>query len=139
MKPYVHAEDIRFQVKWSASELKWLREEQEGGFSISLLFPSQDGGNEVAVRRGTAYYRLSKRANFTWSWTEEGLWDFLRELVETDALPEEDGTLIALSPVIRSLQSTFTARFAGVRRAGTLYRETPFVMVIPAREADPSK
>ena len=139
MKPYAHAEDVRLQVKWSASELKRLREEREEGLSAPLFSLPQDGGSEVAARRGTAYHKLFERIDFTRSWTEEGLRDFLKELAETGALPEEDGTLIALPPVIRFLQSALAARLASAQRAGTLHRETSFVMAIPAREADPSR
>ena len=138
MKPYAHAEDVRLQVKWSASELKRLREEREEGLSAPLFSLPQDGGSEVAARRGTAYHKLFERIDFTRSWTEEGLRDFLKELAETGALPEEDGALIALPPVIRFLQSALAARLASAQRAGTLHRETSFVMAIPAREADPS-
>ena len=120
MKPYAHAEDVRLQVKWSASELKRLREEREEGLSAPLFSLPQDGGSEVAARRGTAYHKLFERIDFTRSWTEEGLRDFLKELAETGALPEEDGALIALPPVIRFLQSALAARLA-------------------AREADPSR
>lgn len=139
MKPYVHAEDVRLQVKWSASELKRLREEREEGLSAPLFSLPQDGGSEVAARRGTAYHKLFERIDFTRSWTEEGLRDFLKELTETGALPEEDGPLIALSPVLCFLQSALAARLASAQRAGTLHRETSFVMAIPAREADPSR
>ena len=139
MKPYAHAEDVRLQVKWSASELKRLREEREEGLSAPLFSLPQDGGSEVAARRGTAYHKLFERIDFTRSWTEEGLRDFLKELAETGALPEEDGALIALPPVIRFLQSALAARLASAQRAGTLHRETSFVMAIPAREADPSR
>ena len=139
MKPYAHAEDVRLQVKWSASELKRLREEREEGLSAPLFSLPQDGGSEVAARRGTAYHKLFERIDFTRSWTEEGLRDFLKELAETGALPEEDGTLIALPPVTRFLQSALAARLASAQRAGTLHRETSFVMAIPAREADPSR
>ena len=139
MKPYVHAEDVRLQVKWSASELKRLREEREEGLSAPLFSLPQDGGSEVAARRGTAYHKLFERIDFTRSWTEEGLRDFLKELTETGALPEEDRPLIALSPVLRFLQSALAARLASAQRAGTLHRETSFVMAIPAHEADPSR
>lgn len=139
MKPYAHVEDVRLQVKWSASELKRLREEREEGLSAPLFSLPQDGGSEVAARRGTAYHKLFERIDFTRSWTEEGLRDFLKELAETGALPEEDGALIALPPVIRFLQSALAARLASAQRAGTLHRETSFVMAIPAREADPSR
>ena len=139
MKPYAHAEDVRLQVKWSASELKRLREEREEGLSAPLFSLPQDGGSEVAARRGTTYHKLFERIDFTRSWTEEGLRDFLKELAETGALPEEDGALIALPPVIRFLQSALAARLASAQRAGTLHRETSFVMAIPAREADPSR
>ena len=139
MKPYAHAEDVRLQVKWSASELKRLREEREEGLSAPLFSLPQDGGSEAAARRGTAYHKLFERIDFTRSWTEEGLRDFLKELAETGALPEEDGALIALPPVIRFLQSALAARLASAQRAGTLHRETSFVMAIPAREADPSR
>ncbi|WP_311146059.1 3'-5' exonuclease, partial [Stomatobaculum longum] len=139
MKPYVHAEDVRLQVKWSASELKRLREEREEGLSAPLFSLPQDGGSEVAARRGTAYHKLFERIDFTRSWTEEGLRAFLRELTETGALPEEDGTFIALPPVLRFLRSALAARLASAQRAGTLHRETSFVMAIPAHEADPSR
>ena len=139
MKPYAHAEDVRLQVKWSASELKRLREEREEGLSAPLFSLPQDGGSDAAARRGTAYHKLFERIDFTRSWTEEGLRDFLKELAETGALPEEDGALIALPPVIRFLQSALAARLASAQRAGTLHRETSFVMAIPAREADPSR
>ena len=139
MKPYAHAEDVRLQVKWSASELKRLREEREEGLSAPLFSLPQDGGSEVAAQRGTAYHKLFERIDFTRSWTEEGLREFLKELAETGALPEEDGALIALPPVIRFLQSALAARLASAQRAGTLHRETSFVMAIPAREVDPSR
>ena len=139
IKPYAYAEDVRLQVKWSASELKRLKEEREEGFSAPLFSLPQDGGSEVAARRGTAYHKLFERIDFTRSWTEVELRDFLKELTETGALPEEDGTLIALPPVLRFLQSALAARLDSAQRAGTLHRETSFVMAIPAREADPSR
>ena len=100
------------------------------------------GGNEIhpGALRGTAMHRFMECIDYGALAGNKAFTEVARQLEKLKSqgrIGSEATALIDTKRVWRFLQSDLAERIIQAHNSGSLYREQPFVMGLPAREADP--
>ena len=94
------------------------------------------------ARRGTAFHRIlelmdySRQEEFAGEGGDAAVSAWIRTLIASDRISEEDAGLVSIPRVRRFLRSELAARMGASDREGRLYREQPFVLGLSADRLD---
>ena len=86
------------------------------------------------MRLGSALHTIAEHIDFHKHTTQAGIKELIAQLIEKNLLTQEEADVIDLSKIEALAQSKIADR---IRAAKEVYRETPFVMAIPAPEIYP--
>lgn len=143
---YPHTGMEGLYTKTTVSELKKAAylESQE---SVAQLYPEQEetayipdfvSPKEVngGARRGTAYHRVMELLRLAPLLPEsERETDYdkqVKEMIRSGRIPAEEAQLVKKEKILKFCDTTLAVRLANAQREGTLRKEQPFVMGIPA-------
>lgn len=147
---YPYEEESTMRTKVSVSELKHrvldrLLEEELADQIVRPLQQAQEEEHYVpafmdgvrkenmGAKRGTAMHRVLECYDFTRE--PDSLEEQLRQMGEQEKIEEDMLALVSLPDLRKFLESPLGKRMQQAAHAGKLYREKPFVMGKPAREA----
>ena len=132
---YPHQADTMLNTKMSVSELKKAGMEEEFEEAADLL-PSflRTAKGEGGAARGTGYHRLMELLPFDQIHSEADVSQYLARFVREGRMSEEAAALVRSADIFHFFETELGKRMAAAAAAGTLYKETQFVMGIPARE-----
>ena len=88
--------------------------------------------------RGTAYHHLLKYLDYRRAYSIKELMAQTEELVAEGKMTKEEADCIYFKSILAFVKSPVGMRMRNAFLNGTLKREQPFMMSIPASEADPS-
>jgi ATP-dependent helicase/nuclease subunit A len=135
---YPHAEAVSLPSKVSISEMKRLFYAQEHpdtvalrDFSVTFAPPEflRKAKPATNTQRGTAIHIVMEHLNIFDA--AQDVSALVKSLMERGILPQEMASIIPVGKIERFLVSPLADR---MRASGKIYRETPFVMGLPARE-----
>lgn len=146
---YPYEDEKQIPVKVSVSQLKKAgMEESEIGkelFGTEELEPivpafmkKENAERMTGADRGTAYHRLLECLDYRRAYSIGELAAQTKELVAAGKMTKEAADCIYFQSVLTFAKSPVGMRMRNAFLNGTLKREQPFVMSIPAREADAS-
>lgn len=134
---YADAQDI--VGKLSVSELKHLsyvpeedeaEELYESEEVVPLIPAFQDGGGAIkGAARGTVYHTFMENLDYH---KKDELEIQLEDLIRCGKMSRDEADAVRLSDVRRFLASEIGGRMERAAEAGTLHREQPFVLGVPA-------
>ena len=147
---YPYEEESTMRTKVSVSELKHrvLDRLLEEELADQIARPSRQAQEEehyvpafmdgvrkenMGAKRGTAMHRVLECYDFTKE--PDSLEEQLRQMGEQEKIEEDMLALVSLPDLRKFLESPLGKRMQQAAYAGKLYREKPFVMGKPAREA----
>ncbi len=147
---YPYEEESTMRTKVSVSELKHrvLDRLLEEELADQIVRPLQQAKEEehyvpafmdgvrkenMGAKRGTAMHRVLECYDFTRE--PDSLEEQLRQMGEQEKVEEDMLALVSLPDLRKFLESPLGKRMQQAAHAGKLYREKPFVMGKPAREA----
>lgn len=147
---YPYEEESTMRTKVSVSELKHrvLDRLLEEELADQIARPSRQAQEEehyvpafmdgvrkenMGAKRGTAMHRVLECYDFTRE--PDSLEEQLRQMGEQEKVEEDMLALVSLPDLRKFLESPLGKRMQQAAYAGKLYREKPFVMGKPAREA----
>jgi ATP-dependent helicase/nuclease subunit A len=155
---YAWQEEVSLKTKVSVSELKhrnmilepgdtgtlaWYAKEAETEHYVpDFIRREQDGqakasGVHPGALRGTAMHRVMECLDYG-RLPMASVQEQLKELQEQGRISDEEAALVNIWKIEKFLQTELAKKIIQAHNAGKLYREQPFVMGIPANEADPS-
>ena len=136
-------------AKFSVSELKEesIREVDEDLYQLfeepaqAPYVPSFMKEKKEEEQRGTAYgtamHRVMECLDLTKIASKEDLLEQVGEMAESGRLSQEAEGKISRKALCDFLSGSLFGRMKKAQQEGLLFREKPFVMSVPAREADP--
>ncbi len=146
-------EELEIPTKLSVSELKKrsMEESTEEGFTILAgealenqspvpAFAREDAEEDQALAGagyGTVWHQVMAGLCFSAIRTEQELEEALEELVESGRVRTEDMKYIRKHKLMKFLDSALGSQMQEAQEEGRLYREQPFVTMIPAAEVVP--
>ena len=155
---YPYQTDITRKNKYSVSELKHraMREkfealqedtievfaEEKETETVPLFIQKQQEAEETGTEterrspgaiRGTAVHRVMECYDFT---SEQGVKEQILHMVEEEKITKEMSRLVKIRPLQQFISSETGKRMAAAQKAGTLYREKPFVMGFSEKELE---
>lgn len=149
---YPHEDDIRLRAKVSISDIKHkfmkrYDENEEESDEISgyeetedllpAFLKKEEETKLTGAARGTAYHRVMELLDYGRDLTDAGkIKVFLEELTEQGMITEEMEKCIFIPDIQKFLLSSIGQRMKQAYQRGTLRREQPFVMGIPAKDID---
>ena len=157
---YPFEEEVTLRTKVSVSEIKhrnmilepgdeealaWYAKEEQPEAFVPLFVRGEaaadaDATNQGALR-GTAMHRMMECLDYGAlidSFSQEQLMMQLDHLKEKGRISADEAALVNIRKIWRFLQTKLAERIMQAHKDGRLYREQPFVMGIPANEADPA-
>jgi ATP-dependent helicase/nuclease subunit A len=138
---YAWQEEVSLKTKVSVSELKRRNMILEPGDAQTLAWyaKEQEPGAYSGALRGTAMHRVMECLDYgrLSGANADSVKGQLDELVEQGRISEEMAALVNTWKIGQFLQTGLAKRIMQAHNKGMLYREQPFVMGIPANEADP--
>ena len=146
---YPYEDEKQIPVKVTVSQLKKAgMEESEIGKELFVQeefvpivpgFMKKDNAEALTgADRGTAYHRLLECLDYRRAYSIKELMAQTEELVAEGKMTKEAAECIYFKSVLAFAKSPVGMRMRNAFLNGTLKREQPFVMSIPASEADPS-
>ena len=108
-------------------------EEEEISYPNFLKPEQQLSGSE----RGTVYHRVLSLLPMKFDYTKDRLEKELGILEEGEKITKEERSLLSLKKLLCFFASSLAKRMCAAAERGTLYREQPFVLGIPAKELYP--
>ncbi|MBQ7536181.1 MAG: helicase-exonuclease AddAB subunit AddA [Stomatobaculum sp.] len=151
--PYAFEEDVNLHTKRSVSELKHRGEEEEDEAAVRPEYAenseekaaspqkensaARDEASRRGMLRGTIFHRVMEKLDYQRSLTMPELEKELREWTESGIFTEEELSMIRVSDFRPFFSSPLCGRMRKAALRGTLRREAPFVMTLPAKEVDP--
>lgn len=146
---YPYEEEKQIPVKVTVSQLKKAgMEESEIGKELFVEeelvpiipgFMKKDNAEILTgADRGTAYHHLLKYLDYRRAYSIKELMAQTEELVVEGKMTKEEADCIYFKSVLAFAKSPVGMRMRNAFLNGTLKREQPFMMSIPASEADPS-
>ena len=146
---YPYEDEKQIPVKVTVSQLKKAGMEeseigkelfvQEEFVSIVPGFMKKDNAEALTgADRGTAYHRLLECLDYRRAYSIKELMAQTEELVAEGKMTKEAADCIYFKSVLAFAKSPVGMRMRNAFLNGTLRREQPFVMSVPASEADPS-
>ena len=146
---YPYEDEKQIPVKVTVSQLKKAgMEESEIGKELFVQeefvpivpgFMKKDNAEALTgADRGTAYHRLLECLDYRRAYSIKELMAQTEELVAEGKMTKEASECIYFKSVLAFAKSPVGMRMRNAFLNGTLKREQPFVMSIPASEADPS-
>jgi ATP-dependent helicase/nuclease subunit A len=140
---YPYEKDRLIRGKLSVSELKRMsqadsQEECEQLYppeEVVPLIPKFCGGQEAATgaARGTIYHSFLQVLDFS---RKEPLEIQLEELIKCGKMTREESKSLNLTDIRRFLETDIGKRMCAAAERGTLFREQPFVIGVPADTVD---
>ena len=146
-------EELEIPTKLSVSELKKrsMEEHTEEGFTILSeealenqspvpAFAKEDAEEDQALAGasyGTVWHQVMAGLCFSAVRTEQELEGALKELVGAGRVRSEDMKYIRKHKLMKFLDSSLGSQMREAQAEGRLYREQPFVTMIPAAEVVP--
>ena len=155
---YPYQTDITRKNKYSVSELKHraMREkfealqedtievfaEEKETETVPLFIQKQQEAEETGTEterrspgaiRGTAVHRVMECYDFT---SEQGVKEQILHMEEEEKITKDMSRLVKIRPLQQFISSETGKRMAAAQRAGTLYREKPFVMGFSEKELE---
>jgi len=88
--------------------------------------------------RGTAYHTVFERIDFIKASSKEGAGEFIKDLVHTGRLTGDEAKMIAPEDIAAFVNSPLGKRMYEAEKKGKLYKEQPFVILVPANEINSS-
>ena len=135
---YGYEEDVNLHTKRSVSELKHRGEEEDGeGAERSFFTEDKEEASRRGMLRGTMFHRVMEKLDYTRPLTVPELEKQFREWKEKGVFTEEELSLMRSRDFGTFLSSPLCGRMHKAALSGTLRREAPFVMTLPAGEVDP--
>ena len=157
---YPYEEEVNLRTKVSVSELKhrnmvlepgdeealaWYAKEEQPESYVPLFVRGKnekdpDAPNQGALR-GTAMHRMMECLDYgalADAFSEEEVLRQLEELQQGGRISPDAAALVSTQKIWKFLQTELGERIMQAHKAERLYREQPFVMGIPAHEADPA-
>ena len=149
------------KMKVSVSEIKHRNMIFEAGEEETLAWYAREAEKEVYVPqfareeavtdhsrinqgalRGTAMHRAMECLDYDSYVTGEDVTAYvekqLHHMLEAGKMREDELALVDSGKICAFLQTSLASRIVKASREGCLFREQPFVMGIPAKEADPA-
>ncbi len=120
-----------------ASFVKEVKEPEEP-LPDFIKYPGQTEGRPRKAReligseRGTAYHRVFELLDYEKELTYKGIEAQIKGFVEGGFLEEEAASQIYIKDILAFAQSPVGQRMGEASRAGKLYREQPFTILVPA-------
>ena len=135
---YDHEEDVNLHTKRSVSELKHRGEEEDSETAErSSWTENKEEASRHGMLRGTMFHRVMEKLDYLRPLTVRELEKQFLEWKEKGVFTEEELSMMRSSDFLTFLSSPLSSRMQKAALRGTLRREAPFVMTIPAREVDP--
>ena len=135
---YSHREDVDLHTKRSVSELKHRGQEEEDEPAERPVYTEdQEEASRRGMLRGTVYHRVMEKLDYRRPLTVPELEIQLREWKEQGIFTEEELSMVRGRDFGSFLSSALCGRMHQAALRGTLRREAPFVMTLPAYEVDP--
>lgn len=157
---YPYEEEVNLRTKVSVSELKhrnmvlepgdeealaWYAKEEQPESYVPLFVRGKnekdpDAPHQGALR-GTAMHRMMECLDYgalADAFSEEEVLRQLEELQQGGRISPDAAALVSTQKIWKFLQTELGERIMQAHKAERLYREQPFVMGIPAHEADPA-
>lgn len=141
---YDHENLSNLYAKTTVSELKMkvMEEKDEASYQLfeeAVTTPYiprfvEDRDEVSGTMRGNAYHRVMELLDFSKVSTAEELWKQMKELEREKVLDEAYLPLIRKDRMENFLSSELAARMKKAAQKGKLYRESPFVLGLPASE-----
>ena len=146
---YPYEDEKQIPVKVTVSQLKKAgMEESEIGKELFVQeelvpivpgFMKKDHAEALTgVDRGTAYHRLLECLDYRRAYSIKELMAQTEELIAEGKMTKEAAECIYFKSILAFAKSPVGMRMRNAFLNGTLKREQPFVMSVPASEADPS-
>ena len=155
---YPYQTDITRKNKYSVSELKHraMREkfealqedaievfaEEKETATVPLFIQKQQEAEETGAEaeershgaiRGTAVHRVMECYDFT---SEQGVKEQILHMEKEEKITKDMSRLVKIRPLQQFVSSETGKRMAAAQKAGTLYREKPFVMGFSEKELE---
>ncbi len=122
-------------------ETEWFPEENPTPYVPKFV---KDREENIGALRGTAFHRLMECLPFSGmpafaspdeaaQWTQEAL----RSLCETGRMEQSEAALVEPEQIARFLMTATAERMRAAADHGTLVREQPFVLSVPAKQVEP--
>ena len=135
---YSHREDVDLHTKRSVSELKHRGQEEEDEPAERPVYTEdQEEASRRGMLRGTLYHRVMEKLDYRRPLTVPELETQFREWKEQGIFTEEELSMVRSRDFGSFLSSALCGRMHQAALRGTLRREAPFVMTLPAYEVDP--
>ena len=135
---YSHREDVDLHTKRSVSELKHRGQEEEDEPAERPVYTEdQEEASRRGMLRGTLYHRVMEKLDYRRPLTVPELEIQLREWKGQGIFTEEELSMVRGRDFGAFLSSALCGRMYQAALRGTLRREAPFVMTLPAYEVDP--
>ncbi|MFQ6924835.1 MAG: helicase-exonuclease AddAB subunit AddA [Mediterraneibacter gnavus] len=143
---YPFAEEQRFQMKFTVSELKKraYMEEEAGEVLYQEpeavpLVPRFLGAEEAAsgAVRGTAYHKFLELLDFEKEYTRESLEEHLKHLQTEGRISPESAEAVKTEDFLKFLQCESGKRMHQAAKKKQLYKEQPFVLGVDSGEIYP--
>lgn len=96
------------------------------------------GGPVKGALRGTAYHTAFEHFPFGEIRTKKDVKDFTARLVREHKLTGEEAGMIRAEDLLTFAGGELASRMERAERQGKLYREQPFVILVPAKEVNPA-
>ena len=119
-----------------------LREQGQTGAEEEADVTAEAETAGEGARRGTAFHRIlelmdyCRQEEFAGEGGDAAVSAWIRTLIASDRISEEDAGLVSIPRVRRFLRSELAARMGAADREGRLYREQPFVLGLSADRLD---
>ncbi len=150
---YGFASEAEIPAKVSVSDVKLeaIREQEEKAYEVfrgkepEIYLPTFDAAyrEEESVnygaRRGTAVHRVMECLDFTQPFTEASVKNQTEALVSSGRLEKEQAEMVHTDEILTFGRTELCKRMAAADQKGTLHKEQPFVMSLPACEIFPEQ